>query len=371
MNSISTLRGNKWLVGFWIVTLLVGLVESAARAQYAGSQACQECHSGIYGTWRATPHFGASVGCENCHGPSAAHAADYSDPTVLPTVDTLGTVCGNCHTGAQHPYYTEWSSSAHKTVSVGCPTCHDPHATHTWTNVLTARRYTDQLRSVMVSTNNYVNATPGITSPNVNLCAQCHNHHGASWTNTASAPVTPQFNMLLGAVGEFTNGSARYAPAMHAWLTNQCVYCHMATAPYQSPTKPAITGHKFTVQLFGECLACHPQPQPLLQFVMGAVTNRVLAVKYELDQWALTKAPAALRTKYGRRAWEYSTPGELSSGGAGPTAAEQAQIPVTIRKARFNLYLVQRDGSGGAHNGPHFIDLLDAAQTWVETELRR
>jgi hypothetical protein len=78
-----------------------------------------------------------------------------------------------------------------------------------------------------------------------------------------------------------------------------------------------------------------------------------------------------LRTKYGARAWEYTNPGTLSTGGPGPTASEQALIPDPIKKARFNLYLVLYDGSFGAHNGPYSMTLLDAAQNWVQAELSK
>lgn len=369
MNPNSSLPGNKWSV-LLLLAAVFSWVGGPLRAQYAGSQACIECHGAIYNTAVQTRHFQVNVGCESCHGPSAEHAANYSDPTVLPVVDQLGTVCGNCHTGAQHPYYTEWYGSRHRAVSVGCPTCHDPHAKHAWTNILSGARYTNQLRAVISSTNNYYQAGSYIGTTAINLCGQCHNYRGVSWTNTAAPPAGAQYNLLLGAVGELPAGGV-HRRAAHAVLTNQCAYCHMATAPYQSTTHPAVTGHTFEVQLYNQCLGCHPLPQQLVQFVMGDITNRILSIKYELDQWGLTKAPLALRSKYGKRSWEYTTPGELSSGGGGPTAAEQATIPINIRKARFDLYLVQHDRSAGVHNGPYFVSLLNAAQSWVETELTR
>jgi hypothetical protein len=356
------------------LALAVLLFDSGANAQYAGSQACIECHTAIYNTASVTRHFQVNVGCESCHGPAAAHAADYSDPTVLPIVDTLGTVCGNCHNGAQHPYYSEWTNSTHRTLSIGCPTCHDPHAKHIYTNILSGIRSTNQLRSVIASTNDYWRATSGIANSTVNLCAQCHNHHGTSWTNTVAPPMTPQYNMLLGTVGELSSGLPHYQPGRHAraeLLSHQCASCHMATAPYGGTGHPAITGHNFKVQLYNTCLPCHPYPQPLTQLAMGVVTNRIQQIKFELDTWALTKAPASLRNTYGRRSWEYTAAGELSSGGSGPTAAQQTLIPVNIRKARFNLYLVQRDRSFGVHNGYYIISLLDTAQNWVEAALNQ
>jgi hypothetical protein len=105
----------------------------------------------------------------------------------------------------------------------------------------------------------------------------------------------------------------------------------------------------------------------------------------ELNQWAATQAPAALRTN-GTVIWEYTTPGGLvwqtNSAGyvtswtladqvnfSGPDAAGQALIPDNIKKARFDLYLVVNDGSLGAHNWIFALNLLSAAQTLVTQEL--
>jgi len=90
-----------------------------------------------------------------------------------------------------------------------------------------------------------------------------------------------------------------------------------------------------------------------------------------LDFWAATKAPAALWTKYGALAWEYTTPGELSSGTAGPNSTEQTQIPVNIQKARFNMYIVNNEGSFGVHNAPYVATLLENASNWVQAELNQ
>ena len=176
--------------------------------------------------------------------------------------------------------------------------------------------------------------------------------------------------MLLGSVGELLTGPATYYPAAHAtMITNQCVGCHMQTSPYVSESEPAVTGHSFHVSTYAMCYQCHPLPEGLVHFTTGAVSNQIQRVKQALDYWALNKAPLALRVKYGTRAWEYTTPGSLSTGGSGPTTAEQAQIPTAIKKARFDLYLVLYDGSFGVHNGPYAAGLLDAAMNFVQAEL--
>ena len=119
------------------------------------------------------------------------------------------------------------------------------------------------------------------------------------------------------------------------------------------------------------CLQCHPFPEFLAVFATTTVSNQIQQLKGYLDLWATTKAPLALRTNYGAMAWEYTTPGTLSTGTVGPSSSEQSQIPVNIRKARFNLYIVFHDGSFGVHNGPYTIALLDAARTWIQQELNK
>jgi hypothetical protein len=371
---------------------------------------CLPCHTVGYGlptgfiNATATPHL-SGVQCENCHGPAAGHAANESDPTVRPRVELAATVCGGCHTGSHHPTYDEWKSSGHSTVTedmnpastinscgrchsgsarlsllkndplpagdanvaIGCVTCHDPHQ-----NTV----HPAQLRSPISSTNDYYITTSAAFTdqynPDINICAQCHNHRGAS-ASVANRPPhhSPQYNILLGTVGELTAGPATFQPAAHAiQVTNQCVACHMPEEEFQDEAHPAVTGHSFRVERFDRCLACHPfMPELLVAFTQTYVSNQIQQVKGALDLWGATRSPMQLRTNYGVRAWEYTAPGTLSTGTDGPSGDEQSLIPLNIRKARFNLYLVFHDGSYGVHNGPFSIMLLDTAAAWVQQEL--
>lgn len=97
---------------------------------------------------------------------------------------------------------------------------------------------------------------------------------------------------------------------------------------------------------------------------------RIAAVKVLLDQWAQTKATGAL-TNYGTLAWEYTSPGELSNAGtnSGPATVEQMLIPDGIKQARYNLYLVQHDGSFGVHNAKYMRSLLKVAEDNVNAAL--
>jgi hypothetical protein len=147
----------------------------------------------------------------------------------------------------------------------------------------------------------------------------------------------------------------------------------MQTAPSPGPALPPTAGHKFVVDSYGLCATCHGSAvnaSNLVVFVNGLITNQIQTVQASLVQWATNKAPALLGTAdYGTRAWEYTTPGELSPGGPGPTTTQQAQIPLNIKMARFNLYLVFHDGSLGVHNPLYSLSLLDTAESMVEAEL--
>jgi hypothetical protein len=380
---------------------------AAAKGQTNGS--CLTCHTVGYGlptgfvSLAKTPGL-AGVQCENCHGPAAYHAGNPDDPTLIPQVEPASTLCGGCHANR----YSEWKASAHPSVisnlnastqigncgrchsgtarlsliegqslpvgdaSIGiqCINCHDPHQTN---------GNPAQLIYPLASMQDYYMPTNGsfahYYNPKINVCGQCHNHAGASWTNNAAPPhLSPQYNMLLGTIGELTTGLAPHQPGSHAkLLTNQCVECHMQTTPFVSQTNQGDAGHTFTVDRYDVCLKCHPLPKQLVQFTQGAVSNEIQTVKFDLDYWATNSAPAALRKKYGTRAWEYTAPGVLSQRdpgtNAGPNATEQAQIPVAIRKARYNVYVVLSDGSLGVHNPEFCVGLLQDAETWIAEAL--
>ena len=106
-----------------------------------------------------------------------------------------------------------------------------------------------------------------------------------------------------------TDSPALFNPGTHAglpasaqnsisgtfYLTNQCVSCHM-----QPDAPPANThSHTFAVTSDNVCLNCH-QSDP--GHSGPGISNEVTTVLVMLNNWAATKAPAALQTKRGQ-AW--------------------------------------------------------------------
>jgi hypothetical protein len=397
-------------VGFGLPS---GFISKNSTPHLAGVQ-CESCHgpAGNHAanemdlTVRPRVELAGEVcgGCHNegSHRPvfeqwkTSGHFSVVEDMNPSSRINS----CGRCHSGSsrlalingENPSITV-SNDAN--VGITCAVCHDPHANRTWTNVLNGvfafanpltgqsvyltntqvgRVYTNQLRNPLASTNDFSLATGDNFStkydPTVNICAQCHNHRGASWTATSRPPHhSPQYNMLIGTVGELESGVPPQFPSTHSRLEKQCVSCHMPSEGDESDEHPMFSAHAFKADSFDSCRACHPFPEFFATFVMMATASQVQEVKSYLDLWATTKAPAALRTKYGARAWEYTTPGELSGGTAGPSSSEQSQIPDNIKRARFNLYIVNNDGSFGIHNGPLAVSLLEAAANWIQVEL--
>lgn len=410
-------------VGYGLPT---GFVNGTRTPQLAGVQ-CENCH-GPAGNHAANPEDFTAVPraelagtlCGGCHNASlvpasaaAAHPPRFEEWNASPhraVLDDLITdfngsqgaslyipSCGRCHSGAVREAFVDGAPlpNGHEASAVGivCATCHDPHQVYVHTNVLNGlitnqltgvvvtnqqvgAVYTNQVISPFASMKDYFLSTSDVFTnkydPNINVCAQCHNHRGAAYTSSSRPPhLSPQYNMLLGTVGELSAGPASGQPSTHALLEKQCVACHMQTADYVGPTQPAVSGHHFKVELYTACQQCHPLPELLVEFTSGAISNQIQQVKASLDLWATTKAKATLRTKYGALAWEYTNPGALSTGGPGPSASEQADIPDTIQKARFDLYLVLNDGSYGVHNGPYAKKLLETAQSLIQAEMSK
>ena len=292
------------------------------------NRTCLPCHTVGYGlptgfVSKTDPNTNprlAGVQCESCHGPAAEHAANPMNLATRPRVDIAGQVCGGCHDRSYNPTFDEWKSSGHfavvedmnppdriircgqchsgtarlalikgistttisttltndANVGITCVVCHDLDANHVWTNVVTGLVYTNQLRQTLTSTNDFfLTTSDNFTNkynPNINLCAQCHNHRGASWTTTSRPPHnSPQYNMLLGTLPSVPGGVTG-GPAAHAGVkfltnnigglllvTNQCVTCHMQTQAHQysPPESAAVPGHSFTVTAYGACVDCH------------------------------------------------------------------------------------------------------------------
>ena len=413
----------------WAQTRHATALETLKQAGQQTNAICLKCHTVGYGyaggfkDEATTPHL-AGVQCENCHGPATDHVRNPADKTKRPLVELSANVCGGCHNGFHHPTLDEWNTSPHATVSerpaedfrstnsvariqacgpchsgaarvtmlknmglssrrqwalpggdyaasvgVTCAVCHDPHGS---ANPAELRNPVRSLTPFSYSTA-ATNSLAAQYNPELNLCGQCHNMRGASWQTTGRYPhYSPQYNILIGNGGVETD--VLPLQSEHRDTPKQCAGCHVhGHAPANpSQTDPVYKGHDFKVN-YDVCLTCHDQEavtallgNGIRQYVDRQTTNLVA----QLGTWAATKAPPALRTKYGALTWEYTVPGPLSDQTkSGPTTAEQALVPAGIKQARFNLYLVHQDKSRGIHNPGYVHYLLRVAEAKIRSEL--
>ncbi len=393
----------------------IGYQSETATPHLTGVQ-CESCHGPGGGhisnvrdvSLRPKVTIAAEV-CGGCHTDYPHRDVDQSafgewskskhaavDLDVATSIQAQGEArmlaCGPCHSGAVRNALLGQLENPHKLLpsredaayfGVTCVVCHDPHAKAGPVGAAPV----SLLRNPLYSTNHFSYSTATTTTfaaqykPAIQVCAQCHNMRGARWQDTSRPPHhSPQYNILIGQGGEGPSLIAAHGLA----IQNQCVRCHIVSDQVNS-------GHKFEVPANAAKLAqncsssgCHdgktvPVASPsLIAGSQGAIRSTIAGLKGLLDQWAATKAPPLLQStnNYGALAWEYNIPGALSNPTndpllRGPTTAEQARIPESIKKARMNLYLVQYDGSFGVHNPGYARGLLDASRMAVNAELAK
>ena len=97
----------------------------ARPASFAGRSVCVDCHSDVEEARKGGAHAG--IGCEACHGPLAAHAADpTSTPPVKPDAKALCPVCHE-HNAAKPERFQQVDTKAHA-EGASCVECHKAHA---------------------------------------------------------------------------------------------------------------------------------------------------------------------------------------------------------------------------------------------------
>jgi predicted CXXCH cytochrome family protein len=102
------------------------IADSRARPlSFAGRQACVECHEKEAKSKTTGAH--KPVGCESCHGPLAAHAADPK--AVKPELPQVPALCVRCHErlSSRPSTFPQVDAVAHAEGN-SCIDCHDPHS---------------------------------------------------------------------------------------------------------------------------------------------------------------------------------------------------------------------------------------------------
>ena len=388
-----------------------GTFETPAVTQ--NPQLCGGCHTGTdqpqYDEWAS------ASGRTYYHGRTGTNmhfASTYASTNRYTREQRMGT-CGMCHSGrVQHDLSS--GASAYGDVlpgsnevleaGVGCVTCHDPHNEHqenggyhlryplysTNAYQLDMMYITNSMPLYAYTTNsaatNYLVAYSNFWvqyNPKVMVCGQCHRTRNSDLGNNInSAPHhSHQYNIVAANLGATTDTNAVPMPVLGTGssqhgintLGEQCTLCHVA--------------HTFEVETNG-CYrsGCHngvtdPDMNAKMTATRADVSNRIMVVRTMLDAWAAsTNCPSAITNTHkvagSNRTikWEYSSVGDISKWGVtstntGPSSGQQNLIPMPIRQARFNIYIIAYDESMGVHNPDWARYLIAAASNKVSVSM--
>jgi DmsE family decaheme c-type cytochrome len=208
-----------------------------------GAQTCLKCHNtdAKVVPILQTPHstqgdprapFG-QLGCESCHGPSAAHVASRTNsPNVVfkgPNISPAAVRTQQCLTCHQAGLRMNWQGSQHQRNDIACNTCHTIHIAKDPILV----KFTQPQKCFTCHAEQRADSFKYTHHPireGLVVCANCHNPHGS-----------PGPRMLK----EFTVNETCYTCHMekrgpvlweHQPVRENCLNCH---TPHGS-TQPAL-----------------------------------------------------------------------------------------------------------------------------------
>jgi hypothetical protein len=359
-----------------------------------------------------------AVGCGLCHSAAArmamlkdyeARLAGRTNAVAMPAAHDAAewtATCVTCHDPHSKEHVAQLRTPLWSTNFFTMPTTSDKRT------IITTNFQGGRTTNVVF----YSAAFANMYNPDVQVCGQCHNSRGGRWdgrsygyyntttlqTVTAPGPGivwgvltnisyartphhSPQYNIFSGIVQpDYLNGTSNVFGA-HSLNTNGCAACHMPTKSSASPTEqdPNYTGHEFEplvpgIAAFTGCnvSGCHDGTAAFIDTTNGIatlqieITNAITALVTALNEWAYLKGTNTVgATAYNAarsNSWEFTAKGDLATfTNAGPNAAAQLNIPVAIRQARFNLYMVAYGKSLGIHNPTYTRYLLNDASNKV------
>lgn len=122
--------------------LIVMAPPSIPGAEYAGSEACVDCHEDITRDFHTAAHSllaahgenAMGTGCEGCHGAGSKHIESGGEPAEIVNPGRSPEACYQCHTDKRgdfslpyaHPVSTGLLDQ--KSSHISCSDCHELHA---------------------------------------------------------------------------------------------------------------------------------------------------------------------------------------------------------------------------------------------------
>jgi DmsE family decaheme c-type cytochrome len=254
-------------------------------SQYAGPEACKDCHDVIYKDFETTAHRKtldtrrkpAELGCESCHGPGAEHIQGGGDLEKIVRFKTLSATginerCMTCHrSGREH---ANFERSPHATSDVSCISCHATHHPPKREHLLNASEPTLCYKCHLGTRPEFARPFRHRVNEGLLRCSDCHNPHGGFLTRqlrTTAAQDAVCFKCHLEKEGPFVfehpvtktegcvachspHGSSNPRLLKRAQVNLVCLECHTLTVDSPAPGIPSFHNQ---AQKYQACTLCH------------------------------------------------------------------------------------------------------------------
>ena len=169
---------------------------------YAGTLKCRECHDFapadhverlLMGSHGISAEAGFEHGCEDCHGPSAAHAeaprnispANSFGPRWASSSAARDSACLACH---ERDTAKNWQHALHMHNELTCVTCHDIHSEGD--TVLLPEQQASVCTTCHKAQKKGIHELGGELSEEP-PCSSCHNPHNHETAEPQTPPDTP------------------------------------------------------------------------------------------------------------------------------------------------------------------------------------
>lgn len=289
-----------------------------------------------------------NVQCEACHGPVGSDEGILDWNHIKKITDYSAENCGKCHEGAHHPYYSEWSQSAHASgnpvymnlknreqysscmychfaqdfieftrnpnydaatfqpegelVDITCVTCHDSH--------------TGRIRELSGE------------FAGKSICDVCHTVHEEEidFNDTPHHTTSEVLSSSSKFGWQYEGEDYSQATSFHRLIRERCVACHVHPTEYSSTTGLAVTGHTFKPRVEACAEACHTD-------YYSSVDTSDHEKRFDFR---------GVQTEI-KGLWN-----EL--GGLLENASSSDSATTRFKKALYNYRAVESEGSWGIHN---------------------
>jgi len=245
------------------------LAGAEGEGKYVGSKVCAVCHSDPHPGIERSPHAslvskGKKFGCEECHGPGAAHVGGGGSKELIRNPANLSKsrqseFCMQCHSRDEDLYL--WQRSVHGLGGLTCSTCHEP---------LKAPENKGKKQGIALCVGCHNDVAAQFRLPNRHplyqgavTCLSCHSAHSQT---KGFMNIAQRKEQCLSCHRQY---QGPFLFEHEADRTDGCTICHM---PHGSPNRRLLT-YSNVADL---CIQCHVTP-PSHSLAQGSAFRNCLS----------------------------------------------------------------------------------------------